>query len=87
LQLDGRQFNADVAKVLNSLPKLSGLDLNGPEVTDHHIHLLYSLPRVDGVIMYGISATQETIDEYARARPDCVMMVDGTNCHYDNLTK
>lgn len=84
LTLDGRQFDASVVTVLNSLPTFSGLYLAGPEVTDDHVRLLYSLPRVDGVMIEGTSATREAIAEYAKARPDSYLEVDGAPFEEDS---
>jgi hypothetical protein len=77
LLLDGHQFNANVVTILNALPNLTGLELVGSDVTGHHIGLLHLMPRVDRVTIEGTSATQEAIEEYAKARPDSVIMFEG----------
>ncbi|MFG0295358.1 MAG: leucine-rich repeat domain-containing protein [Maioricimonas sp. JB045] len=56
-----------IAKVTS----LRGLTLIGPEVTDEDLRTLQSMPDLKRLAMYRVVVSQEAVDAFRQARPDC----------------
>lgn len=80
LTLDGKQFDAHVARVLSSLPTLTGLALRGMEVNDQQLGFVNSIERLAYFELLEFENSQVTraaIRSLRTERPELEFFLDG----------